>query len=485
MPVENHSHSLLLQAGLFWGLALVLGALAWTDLMTVEVLLISAVAFSLIWPMTRRALHKRLDCFEPIVLGNLSLAAMFVARPIYDLVSGRLIHAGYSIAPTFNEALWIALIGSVMLQIGYFAPAGSWLANRLPRPPSFRPGLAELSAWAYVLLGAGLFGIFLEKNGGMRLLLLFFHGRHHFFNDLFLNSTGYLYNGILMWGAAALIFFALSMIKRGYRFPICFGLTSAFFLFFYAAQGTRSNLLPLVMALPVFWYLRHHRRPRAATLLIAALLGAAVLGWLRDVRTPGTDPQTTHRLVSALSSPIREASNILAGPDTEMFDSLANALLVVPERVPFNHGGTATDVLIRAVPRPLWPNKPLESNDALVQALWPAHYSASRASPAFSILGPLYADSGLPSVAAGMICIGCLLSTFWHWLQRYGRQPVAQLIYAMALPFVIILMRGSIPDTLSRMLFLVCPLVLLMLLMRLRFRFLPRLRAGLFRHSQS
>ena len=46
----------------------------------------------------------------------------------------------------------------------------------------------------------------------------------------------------------------------------------------------------------------------------------------------------------------------------------------------------------------------------------------------------------------------------------YRRQIVAQMIYAMALPFVIILLRGTIPDTLSRMLFLVVPFVLFMVL---------------------
>ena len=49
------------------------------------------------------------------------------------------------------------------------------------------------------------------------------------------------------------------------------------------------------------------------------------------------------------------------------------------------------------------------------------------------------------------------------------RKRVAGLLL-IALPFVVILMRGTIPGTLTRMLFLFVPLGLLMWLTRLRFR---------------
>lgn len=48
----------------------------------------------------------------------------------------------------------------------------------------------------------------------------------------------------------------------------------------------------------------------------------------------------------------------------------------------------------------------------------------------------------------------------------------------MSLPFVVILMRGTVPDTLTRMLFLFVPLVLLLWLTRLRSR--PRLQSRRF-----
>src|SRR5690606_32006848 len=141
------------------------------------------------------------------------------------------------------------------------------------------------------------------------------------------------------------------------------------------------------------------------------------------VRTAGDNRDFMGTLVASVSSPVEQALDIVGGADAEMFDSLANALLVVPERLPFQHGATVTDVLVRAVPRPLWPGKPLESNDAMVVALWPDHYARSRASPAFSIVGVFYADSGYLTVSLGMFMVGVILATAWRWLQRYHAQP--------------------------------------------------------------
>ena len=76
--------------------------------------------------------------------------------------------------------------------------------------------------------------------------------------------------------------------------------------------------------------------------------------------------------------------------------------------------------------------------------------------------------------AAGMFLIGTLASALWIWSRRHEGSAVAQLIYANGPPFVVILMRGTIPDTLGRMLFLFVPLVMLLWLMRLRFGSKPR-----------
>ena len=442
---------------------------------TLSSALLSLIVFALLLPMATRAVSGRLDVFEPIVLSNIALGTMFVGRPLADLIGKETIHLGYDVLPTFNEALFVALVGIAFFQLGYFSLLGVWAAKRLPSPSEFRPHRAAVAAWVYLLVGGCLFAAFLSTQGGLGLLLVLLRGRQHSNNELFISSTGYFFSGILMWAAASLIFFVVALATKRKLYWLWFLLPTLSLLVFYGAQGTRSNLLPLALAVPVFWYLRNKRRPRMRTVLFISIVGIALLGWLRDIREVNDNRDFTSSLVAALSSPLYQAVEILGGRDAEMFDSLANELLVVPEHLPFQHGSTITDLLTRAVPRPMWPDKPLESNDALVNVLWPEHYALSRASPAFSVVGVAYADSGYASLALVMLLIGATFSAAWSWLRRHVEQPLAQMIYAMGLPFTIILMRGTIPDTLSRMLFQFVPLVLLIWVTRISF--LARTRA--------
>lgn len=443
--------------------------------LSVHGILLAAIASTLLVPMGIRIIRGRIDIFEPIVLGNLALGVMFVGRPLYDLTLGDTIHLGYDISPAFNEALMVALVGIVFFQLGYFSSIGRGWAKLLPKPPSFNPNEAALAGWFYIIFGGILFTIFLKKFGGLDLMVVLLEGRQQWNNELFLSSTGYLYRSILMWGASSVMFFAIALITKRRLYWWVFLLPTLFLLFYYGARGSRSQLLPIVFAIPVFWYLWKDRRPNFCTLLVAAIIGVSLLGWLREIRTASQNRNFIASLVKSFTQPGKEAMAILGGADAEMFDALADALLVVPEQLSFQHGSTVTDILIRAVPRPLWPNKPLESNDALVVALWPAHYAKSRASPAFSIIGPFYADSGYITVALGMFMCGLVITTLWQWLMLYRMQPIAQLIYSMAFPFIVILLRGTIPDTLSRMLFLVVPLVLFLLWRLLKLRIASRI----------
>lgn len=483
--MKSRPAPLLVTAGSLLFFGLLSSLILWVAGFSLRGLLLFAMAASLLVPMTMRAIRGRLDLFEPVVLANIALGIIFVGRPLHQLIIGETIHHGYDILPTFDEALLIALIGISFFQLGYFyRPGATAWARRLPKPPPLRPQRAAIAGWLYLMMGGLLFGIFLAQHGGLRLLMILLEGRQQSNNDLFLGSTGYFYNGLLLWGASALIFFAIAVVTRRRLYWLLFLAPTLCLVVFYGARGTRSALLPLILAVPVFWYLWNDRRPSARSLLLAALLGVAAMGALREFRTAGENRDFAATLLAALRSPISEALDILGGADAEMFDALANELFVIPERVPFQHGATITDVLIRAVPRPLWPDKPLESNDAIVNALWSDHYAKSRASPAFSVIGPFYADSGLFTVALGMFGIGWVLAVSWRWLQLHRTKPVAHMIYAMGLPFVVILMRGTIPDTLSRMLFLFVPLVFLLWVTRLRFgRSISTHRLGFGRSS--
>lgn len=433
---------------------------------TFRALLLEAIVLCLLTPLTWKRLSRRLDIFEPLVIADIALGVMFVGRPLADLITGHTDHIGYSVLPTFNETLAIALIGILSFQLGYLSPLKTAWVQRF-RPPLFHPNRATVAAWLYLLFGGLLFSLFLAGQGGFGVLLYLLAGRQESNNFVFLASTGYLYNGILMLGAASLIFFALATVAHRRLCWIWFSITGACLLTYYGARGGRSDLLPLVMAIPTFWYLSKHSRPHARTVVLAALVGISLIGWMRQIRTAGQRGEVITELSNSLSAPWAQAGKLISGDDNDMFDSLANELQIVPETLPFQHGATVTDIIIRAIPRMLWPSKPLDSNDVVVSNLWPQHYALSRASPAFSLIGAFYADSGVITVSIGMFIIGMLFRIVWRWFRRNKSSTVAQLIYSMVLPFTVILMRGTIPDTLSRMLFYFVPVVMLMVTLRL------------------
>ena len=435
-----------------------------------QALLLLAIVFSLIGPISFRSMQGRLDLFEPLVIANCAFFFMFLCRPLSDLITGQTHHFGYTILTTFDKTLFLAWFGIICFQVGYFSPLGRRLEKLFPYPPKFKPGTAILLAWLFTALGATLFYLFINTQGGFKVVSYLLQGRQASNNELFLSSTGYLYNGIMMWGPASLIFFIVAVVCKRKHMFIPFAVLVLPLIFLYGSRGARSQLLPLVVSFPVFWYLWKRRRPSFKNLLLAGLIGLSLLGWIREVREIEAKDKMIDKLVMVLLSPLATISDLLTSPDTEMFDSMANELLVVPETLPFMHGATITDIFVRAVPRTLYPNKPLESNDEIVNALWSEHYSKSRASPCFSVIGVFYVDSGFISVALGMYFLGTIMSAFWLWFQANSNSVMSQMLYSMGLPFVVILMRGSIPDTLARMLFYFAPLFMLMVYKRLRTR---------------
>ena len=426
-------------------------------------LLLVAMVCLLYLPIIVRMNLGTLDIFEPIVFANFALGIMFVARPLSDLATKEMIHMGIPVTSRFDYALTVALAGVFAFQMGYhsrltlagFKDYSRWLPQP---PPQFRPLRAGLSGIILAVVGVGLFAIFVQQQGGLAALAVLVEGRGASDDAYFASSTGYFYLGLLMLVPASAMLFAAALTtkKAGWYvgFAICLGIFSAYFL----ARGDRSHLLPM-LSIPVFWHLFRGSRPRGRNLLLYCALAISMIAIIREVRNVDSYFAPSD-MTDAVLQPWNEALDTLQGADAEMFDTLANELLIVPSAVHFQHGAVVTDLLVRAVPRAFWPEKSTESMDLIGQTLWPAHYAVARAGAASSIIGNLYADSGFVTVVLGMLLIGAALRWFWLWYSKYGDSVGAQLLYASTMPFTVILLRGTFPDTFSRMLFVVAPLLI-------------------------
>jgi O-antigen polysaccharide polymerase Wzy len=434
--------------------------LEFADLSLRAVLLI-ALACSLYLPIIWRL--KQLDLFEPIVFANFALGIMFVARPLSDAASDQFMleYLKLSIVPQFNYTLAVVLAGVVAFQIGYhskitlavFPALSSWL----PRPShKFRTAIAGRVGIILAAVGLGLFAIFVMQQG-LGAFATLMTGRGASDDDYFKASTGYFYQGLLLLVPASAIMFAVGLNTKKVRWYMGSAICLLIFAGYFSARGDRSHLLP-ALSIPIFWYLFSRRRPRGRNVLIFAAIAISAISIMRGVRNVDSI-FTSSDIKSALLEPWNAALETLQGADVEMFDYLASELMIVPSALDYQHGAIITDIVVRAIPRPLWPGKPTEATDLVGQTLWPEHYAVARAGPSSSILGNLYVDSGVYTVVLGMFLTGAILRWLWLWYLKYADSMTAQLLYASTLPVAIIFFRGTFPDTFSRMLFLVVPLL--------------------------
>jgi hypothetical protein len=463
----THSGSVVCLLILFWA-AIIVTAMGASETW-LRGLMISTVATTIFFPIIHRVARGQLDLFEPIVPSALATTVMFVGRPIADQVTESYIHLGYDIQPTFDWALFAVVIGILAFNMGYSSGLGRHLQKVFPTPArQFPPRQTVIGAATMAITGSTLFSIFLIANGGFRALLIVISGRSNEHSSMMRQSSAYLYFGIFLLLPATLVFFALWMKTRRLLYLACTVLTGVPLFLYESSMGDRSEMLPLVFGIPAIYYLWRGRRPKAFHLIAATLVLLVGFAFLREFRNTTATGRKAIESATLLTDPGKALASTFTKDDSEMFDTFCNLLMVVPSRIPFQPWGPVTDIGTRALPRILFPDKGLELPDQFVVTLWPQHYKLSRASSAFSILGHYYMYGGVLGVAIGAFCMGLLLRQTWLWYLAHSNNLNAVLLYSFVPSFVVILWRGTVTDTLGRMVFTVLPLVAMQSFIRSR-----------------
>jgi hypothetical protein len=410
-----------------------------------DAVLIVGVGIVLVLPLAWRAVAGRFDPFEPIVVFAVAWGVMFVVRPSAILIRGDTTFFGVDIEPTLDRALLLALLGAVAFVIGYEGSVGTRVAARLPTPPAaVRTSVVLACAFAVSALGVLALAAFLLSAGGIQAVGTFFGGRSDALNDLFDNSTNYLWWASLLVVPAALLSFAVGLVDRRPATAVAAALLVGAALLRTVPVGNRLFLLVLIGGMVVLVYLHRRKRPGAVALIVACVLGLVVSTALQNLRYAENRDSFSSFAESVMSSPSRIVSPLINGADAEMAPALAGALQAVPDELPHRYGGaTIGDLVRRPIPRELWEGKPETPGHELVAAVWPEARERGGFDPALTPLLYFYWDFGLPGVFVGMAFYGFLARALYQYARTHEGNLFAQVLFALGLPLLVIAARND------------------------------------------
>lgn len=466
--------------------AIVVGGIA--GAIAIAVLVVVAVPVVTIWPLLVlaglavlapfgvAAVRGRIDLFEPVYLFAFTYALLFVVRPVVDLVThgGTPRVLGYSTEPTYQLTLLVGLVGLMAFYAGYYSRAGTRVAEALPVPTApLTTSLLSRATAVTVVWSVALFTLYLVVGGGGTALRLLLNARSVEGQQFLQDSSGYLYDGLVWLTGPALLVLATTPRWRSAR-----GLVGMALLLLSQiiniANGNRSWTLPVACALLLLWYLRRGSRPSvqvvAVFAAVAFVLGVVAPGQYRNVQG---QTGTLTVLADSVTHPADGLGTFLTGADTAMVDDLAVELQVVPSLADHRLGSTYVDDLLIAVPRAIWPDKPVDGDTQLMTVIWPVSARAG-VGLSFSLFGEPYLNFGILGVAMVCAALGATWRALYAWVSRAGTNPVAITVFALSWPYLFVYLRGSLGTGYPRQVIMLAPVVAIALVAALRSRSVSR-----------
>ena len=424
-------------------------------------MLVVALGIVLALPLVARAVRRRFDPFEPIVVFALAYGVMFVARPAAMLFNGDLSYFGVDIRSTITPMLVVALTGAVAFVCGYELRTGRLLARSLPRPRDVPTSAGIVGAAIMIGLALVALCVMLWPAGGTKRFTIILQGQSWETMHLVSARGSYPLMIAMLVAPAAILLLALGLRERRPALLVGAALTTMLALFLTIPLGARSFVLPLVGGCVTLAYVRRGTRPRVVTFVVLVLLAFVTSYALITLREPARRAHLDYYAKQFAKSPWVALSPVTHGEDANMAPVLAGALRVVPSSLEYRYGGAFFgDLALRPIPRPLWPDKPKPPRLRVVEAVWPA-LAKDGFQPEFSPLLVFYWDFGIAGVFAGMAFFGIACRALYEWFLRHRANFAAQMIFAISLWLVPAGARNDPVETIVFACVLVLPLIVL------------------------
>lgn len=421
--------------------------------------LVIAIAVVLATPIVARVVRRRFDPFEPMMIFLLAYGVMFVVRPASMIAAHHLAYDGpdssTDVSATFTKMLVLALLGAVSFVAAYETALGRRLANRWRGLGDLASRRVIIAALVIGAAGIASFAAFLASSSGISGLSIIFRGRTAELSREVQRTSFYFWYPFFLLVPATLVLFAVGLERR--RKPLLVGALAlgALFLLRTVPQGDRIAMLPLLGGTFVFYYVRRGARPSVVVLVAVALVALVGSAFLSDLRGRGDRHESVAQTIVRSMDPARIVAPLVSGPDSEMAPVLAAALTQIPKKLHYTYGRTIFgDLVSRPIPRALWHDKPEPPRLKLISSLWPGK---GRGNPEFSVLLYFFWDFGVLGVFGGMFVFGIAARALYEYFLTYRSSQATQVLYAMALWFVVIGLRNSPVDTLVQLVFVVFP----------------------------
>lgn len=246
------------------------------------------------------------------------------------------------------------------------------------------------------------------------------------------------------------VILAFVQLRRGISLPrralLLLLLTAA--VAWYLVWGARGNFLWVAIAFLLVWAEidgEHGSKLLGAKPAVVLALSACAILALGVVRTTWD----VHRAEEAgLGGIWQQARHSL-----DTYSQLVRTLDYFPARVAYLRGYSFYGVISNPVPRSLWPAKPIG-----VGKLASILYDGNAAnSIGLSLPGELYANFGYTGALLGMFLFGILAAHIEVWYTSQRGDPIALVLYLIALFCMMAEIRGDILDATAPVLYTLLP----------------------------
>lgn len=400
----------------------------------------------------------KLDLFEPIVLITFLYIMIFSVTPLINIINNETLCLGVEVMGGGKKATLIYLISYIFFYTGYFYFRKKIFLHKskesdeqLDDKTTKRIYYTSLSIWfvCYIISTRYI------TLGGRSLKYILTLGLSGGVIDLerevqiqFLAQLGYCLIPTLMY--------IWVYGKNNFMKLLLFFLT----LSIYIMNGFRFIIVILLVATAIYHYLRKEKRPsffKISKLLLIICTMIGVMGYARGGIRSGGDITWSDFNWEIIYKTILE--------NFEIYKPFYGMVQAIPENYNYTLGQQFLYTFTMAVPRAIWPGKPLPLMRELIEASVSEY--AAVAGVAWPNIGEYYSEFGVAGCMTIMLIFGALASLSMKLYIRSGRNNHNLIMYSILLPtYLQIVIRGYSPSNFYLLFFLLLPIVLIKFLFR-------------------